>query len=145
MPRRIRLSCFTTGSSTLKTARFLNPAVFNWLKLQRQVRIEGKVEKVDDQVSVDYFKSRPRKSQIGAWVSHQSEVIPGREVLEADKKAIEEKYEGQEKLPRPEHWGGYVIVPSLIEFWQGRRSRLHDRLVYQLDENGAWKRERLAP
>lgn len=120
-------------------------AVFNWLKLQRQVRIEGKVEKVDDQVSVDYFKSRPRKSQIGAWVSNQSEVIPGREVLEAEQKAIEERYADEEKLPRPEHWGGYVIVPSLIEFWQGRRSRLHDRLVYQLDENGAWKRERLAP
>lgn len=120
-------------------------AVFNWLKLQQQVRIEGSVEKVADQVSEDYFKSRPRKSQIGAWVSHQSEVISSREVLEAEQKALEEKFAGQEKLPRPEHWGGYVIVPSLIEFWQGRRSRLHDRLVYQRDENGAWKRERLAP
>lgn len=120
-------------------------AVFNWLKLQRQVRIEGRVEKVEDQVSVDYFKSRPRKSQIGAWVSNQSEVISGREVLEAEQKAIEAKYADEENLPRPEHWGGYVIVPSLIEFWQGRRSRLHDRLVYRRDENGAWQRARLAP
>ncbi|MFT6483523.1 MAG: pyridoxamine 5'-phosphate oxidase [Neolewinella sp.] len=120
-------------------------AVFNWLKLQRQVRIEGSVEKVDDQVSVDYFKSRPRKSQIGAWVSNQSEVISGREVLEAEQKSIEAKYADDEKLPRPEHWGGYVIVPSLIEFWQGRRSRLHDRLLYQKDENGTWQRVRLAP
>nr|WP_222707036.1 pyridoxamine 5'-phosphate oxidase [Neolewinella aurantiaca] len=120
-------------------------AVFNWLKLQRQVRIEGRVEKVEEQVSIDYFESRPRKSQIGAWVSNQSEVIPGREVLEAAQQKIEDKYADEEKLPRPEHWGGYVIVPSLIEFWQGRRSRLHDRLVYDRNEDGTWTRVRLAP
>ena len=120
-------------------------AVFNWLKLQRQVRIEGRVEKVDDQVSTDYFKSRPRKSQVGAWVSNQSEVIPGREVLEKEQAEIEARFAGEENLPRPEHWGGYVIVPSLIEFWQGRRSRLHDRIVYRLNEDGSWQQDRLAP
>lgn len=120
-------------------------AVFNWLALQRQVRIEGQVEKAPPQMSTDYFHSRPKKSQIGAWVSPQSEEIPNRAFLEARQEEIETKYTNAKELPRPEHWGGYVIKPTLIEFWQGRSSRLHDRLAYQKNEEGNWDRVRLAP
>lgn len=119
-------------------------AVFNWLQLQRQVRIEGVVEQISAEQSTAYFQSRPKGSQMGAWASPQSQVIPNREVLEANKAKLEEQYADQEKLPRPEHWGGYIIKPRLIEFWQGRSSRLHDRLQYRL-QDGLWLRERLAP
>lgn len=120
--------------------------VFNWLALQRQVRIEGRVVRATPEVSTNYFQSRPRKSQIGAWVSPQSQEIPGREFLETRQEEIEGQYANTEALPRPDHWGGYVIIPTLIEFWQGRSSRLHDRLVYQREaEGGDWKRVRLAP
>jgi len=120
-------------------------AVFNWLGLQRQVRIEGSVEKAPSEMSTDYFHSRPKKSQIGAWVSPQSQEISGREFLETRQKEVEAEYANDEELPRPEHWGGYIIVPTLIEFWQGRSSRLHDRLVYEKNRKGDWKRTRLAP
>ena len=119
--------------------------VFNWLELERQVRIEGSVEKAPPEVSTAYFHSRPKKSQIGAWTSPQSDVIPDREFLEDRKTALEEKYASAEELPRPEHWGGFIVRPKLIEFWQGRSSRLHDRLAYSLSDDGAWKRVRLAP
>lgn len=121
--------------------------VFLWLELQRQVRVEGIVEKIAATASEAYFQSRPKGSQIGAVASPQSAVIPGREVLEEKVKTLEEKYADQEQLPCPEHWGGYIVKPSRIEFWKGRASRLHDRLVYtKLAGAGEeWKIERLAP
>ena len=119
-------------------------AVFNWLELERQVRIEGEVVRAPAELSTEYFHSRPKKSQIGAWTSPQSDVIPNREFLEQRKTELEEKYADAEEVPRPDHWGGFVIKPALIEFWQGRSSRLHDRLAYRLVD-GTWTRERLAP
>ncbi|MEM6769793.1 MAG: pyridoxamine 5'-phosphate oxidase, partial [Bacteroidota bacterium] len=119
--------------------------VFNWLELQRQVRIEGTIEKAPPEVSTAYFHSRPKKSQIGAWVSPQSQEIPDREFLENRQREVEAKYADAEQLPRPEHWGGFVLKPTLIEFWQGRSSRLHDRLVYRKLDGGSWERVRLAP
>lgn len=119
--------------------------VFNWLELQRQVRIEGRVERISPADSTAYYHTRPKGSQIGAWASPQSQIIPDRSVLENKKAALEKEYADAEQLPRPENWGGFIIKPELIEFWQGRSSRLHDRLQYELDESGAWNRVRLAP
>ena len=115
---------------------------FHWVELERVVRIEGRVEKVDAAESDAYFASRPLDSRIGAWASPQSEVIPSRSVLVANAA----KYGAQYLLnpPRPPHWGGYRLVPDRWEFWQGRRSRLHDRLQYRLEAH-QWIRERLAP
>jgi len=115
---------------------------FHWVELERVVRIEGRVEKVSDEESDAYFHSRPLDSRIGAWASPQSEVIPNRAVLVANAA----RYGAQFLLqpPRPPHWGGYRLVPDQWQFWQGRKSRLHDRLRYRLD-NGQWLRERLAP
>jgi len=108
------------------------------------VRIEGKVEKTSSQESDEYFASRPRGSQIGAWVSDQSEVIESRETIEQKTKIYVEKFEGN-VIPRPEHWGGYRVIPDYIEFWQGRPSRLHDRLVYEIGRDGNWLIGRLSP
>ena len=116
---------------------------FNWLDLQRQVRIEGLVKKTSAAQSDAYFQTRPLKSQIGALASPQSQVIPNRGFLEENFLKVESNTEGS--LERPAHWGGYVLEPTLIEFWQGRRSRLHDRIQYSKMENGDWKIERLAP
>jgi pyridoxamine 5'-phosphate oxidase len=115
---------------------------FHWVELERQVRIEGHVEKVDAKTSDDYFNSRPLKSRIGAIASAQSEKIESREALEKSFADAEAQY--GESPPRPAHWGGYVIVPEMVEFWQGRRSRLHDRLLFQRQFAG-WHVERLAP
>jgi pyridoxamine 5'-phosphate oxidase len=115
---------------------------FHWVELERQVRVEGHVEKVDTKVSDEYFNSRPVKSRIGAIASAQSEKVESREALEKSFADMEAKY--GENPPRPAHWGGYVIVPEMVEFWQGRRSRLHDRLVFQR-QFGGWHIERLAP
>jgi pyridoxamine 5'-phosphate oxidase len=117
---------------------------FFWAELERQVRIEGLIEKVSAEESDVYFHSRPRGSQIGAWVSNQSMVIEHREILEEREKHIIEKF-GDQPIPRPPHWGGYRLVPNYIEFWQGRPSRLHDRIAYTLLENEDWKIERLSP
>ncbi len=117
---------------------------FFWPELERQVRIQGSVSRVSKETSTEYFQSRPRESQIGAWVSPQSTPISSRKILEERKKAIEEKFKGLDKLPRPEQWGGYKVTPFLVEFWQGRPSRLHDRIVYVL-ENEEWVIRRLAP
>jgi pyridoxamine 5'-phosphate oxidase len=118
--------------------------VFWWAELERQVRIAGYVEKVSEQESDEYFQSRPFNSRLGAWASHQSEVIASREELEQRLQALQAKYENQD-IPRPAYWGGVRVIPTEIEFWQGRPSRLHDRLLYtRLDEH-SWKIERLSP
>ncbi len=117
---------------------------FFWPGLERQVRVEGRVEKAPEAMSTEYFQSRPRSSQIGAWASPQSQVIDNREVLEAREAEIADQFEAQNPLPRPAHWGGYLLRPHRIEFWQGRPSRLHDRIVYELTGT-TWQRSRLAP
>ncbi|HSV89430.1 MAG TPA: pyridoxamine 5'-phosphate oxidase [Bacteroidales bacterium] len=117
--------------------------VFMWLELQRQVRIEGRTVKVAETESDNYFASRPRASQIGAWTSPQSRAIPNRQYLEDKYLDIEKFYSGRE-IPRPDFWGGYRLVPEKIEFWQGREGRLHDRLLYLLSGHG-WTIKRLAP
>lgn len=118
-------------------------ALFFWGDLERQIRIEGLVEKVSAETSDAYFASRPRESQIGAWASEQSSEITSREELEARVKLFEAQFKDGE-VPRPPHWGGFLIKPFLFEFWQGRPSRLHDRIVYTLHQD-SWKRSRLAP
>ncbi len=119
--------------------------VFNWLELHRQVRIEGRAEPTDAEISTAYFQSRPKGSQIGAWASPQSSVIEDRDILEASTRNLEAQYAQVDALPRPPHWGGYIVRPVLIEFWQGRASRLHDRLQYTLQMDKTWLLERLAP
>ncbi len=117
---------------------------FFWPGLERQVRVEGRVEKAPEKMSTEYFQSRPRSSQLGAWASPQSQVIDSRAALEAREQDVEAEFSGQDPLPRPPHWGGYILRPHRLEFWQGRPSRLHDRLVYDLVD-GAWNISRLAP
>ncbi len=124
-----------------------NPRVclnFYWWELSRQVRIDGIAERVSDEQATSYFQSRPRESQIGAWASPQSSPIGSRQVLEERVKQLEEKFKGQDVIPKPKQWGGYAISPMSLEFWQGRPSRLHDRLIYFLDDK-QWKVRRLAP
>ncbi|HUO57990.1 MAG TPA: pyridoxamine 5'-phosphate oxidase [bacterium] len=124
-----------------------NPAaclLFFWPELGRQIRIEGRAQKVTSKESDDYFKTRPLGSQLSAWASHQSQVVPNREVLEKKMRELGKKYHHR-PVPRPPHWGGYRVLPSAIEFWSGRRNRLHDRLVYRRKGPGGWKRERLSP
>ncbi len=118
--------------------------VFLWDKLERQIRIEGKVVKLDLEESEAYFHSRPKASQLGAWASDQSRVIPNREVLEQRLEDLKTQYK-DETVPIPEHWGGFRVIPDRIEFWQGRPSRLHDRLIYDLQDDGSWQVQRLSP
>ncbi|MEP7170766.1 MAG: pyridoxamine 5'-phosphate oxidase [Bacteroidota bacterium] len=117
---------------------------FFWAELEKQVRIEGEAVKVSKAISDAYFKSRPRESQIGAWASPQSSSLKSREELEKMVENLTEKYNGK-TIPRPPHWGGFCIVPDKIEFWQGRTSRLHDRIVYEKIKGNQWKISRLAP
>jgi pyridoxamine 5'-phosphate oxidase len=117
---------------------------FFWPELERQVRVMGTVEKISENQSDEYFLSRPRGSQIGAWASPQSHKINSREVLEERLKEMQLRFD-KEPLVRPPHWGGYRVLPHKIEFWQGRPSRLHDRILYEKNEAGAWTISRLAP
>ncbi len=118
--------------------------LFPWLDLDRQVKIEGTIEKISSKESLKYFLSRPKGSQIGAWVSHQSEIISSRSILEAKFNEIKNKFVKGE-IPFPSFWGGYILRPKKIEFWQAGTDRLHDRFVYTLDDKSNWKIERLAP
>lgn len=119
--------------------------LFVWLNLHRQVRINGTVEKLSSEKSKDYFSKRPRGSQLGAWASPQSQVVPNREFLEEKLNEAINHFESKENIDKPPHWGGYIAKPISIEFWQGRDNRLHDRLLYTQSENMDWKIERLAP
>ena len=118
--------------------------VFFWKELERQVRITGLVEKVNDTESDEYYNSRPQDSRIGAWASPQSQVISSREWLEQNQEKTADQF-SEKEIKRPPYWGGYRVKPVTIEFWQGRPGRLHDRIQYTLEETGNWKMERLAP
>ncbi|TDB66945.1 pyridoxamine 5'-phosphate oxidase [Arundinibacter roseus] len=139
---------YTNYSSKKGTDLALNPwaaLTFFWVELERQIRIEGYAERVSEQDSDDYFAVRPRGSQIGAWVSEQSAGLASRTVLEEKQNFYEEKFAGIQ-VPRPPHWGGYRVIPTTIEFWQGRPSRLHDRIQYVWDAaSETWTSGRLSP
>jgi len=138
---------YTNYQSEKGKAIAANPSVclsFFWPNMERQVIIKGTAEKIADNLSDGYFESRPHGSQLGAIVSDQSEVVPSREYLEGKLQELEKKYDGAE-VPRPEYWGGYLVRPISMEFWQGRPNRLHDRIRYSLQEDFDWKIERLAP
>ena len=117
---------------------------FYWIELDRQIRISGRAERTSREESERYFRSRPIGSQLGAWASRQSEVLDGRRVLDARMAEMTERY-GDKPIPLPPHWGGYRVIPDVIEFWQGRPNRLHDRFRYRLQSDGSWLIERLAP
>ncbi|SDX47903.1 Pyridoxamine 5'-phosphate oxidase [Lutibacter oricola] len=138
---------YTNYNSEKGKAIEKNPNVclsFFWHNIERQVIIKGKAEKISKNLSDGYFESRPDGSKLGAWASDQSEIVPSRNFLDKKLKDFEENYKGQE-IPRPPHWGGYIVKPQSIEFWQGRPNRMHDRLIYTLQEDFDWKIDRLAP
>ncbi|GAB3326029.1 pyridoxamine 5'-phosphate oxidase [Larkinella ripae] len=139
-------SFFTNYQSRKGTELAAHPLAaltFFYPELERQIRLEGTIQKLSAEESDRYFQSRPRGSQIGAWVSHQSEVVENRAVLENRQRQLEQQFENQ-AVPRPPHWGGFLLLPDRIEFWQGRPSRLHDRVLYR-KENDAWVIDRLSP
>jgi len=138
---------FTNYESDKSRQMSATPAaagVFSWLALHRQVRFRGAVERVSSAESDGYFASRPRASQLGAWASPQSQVLVDRAELEARLAEVMTRF-GDADIPRPPHWGGWRLVPDIVEFWQGRPSRLHDRLRYRRQPDGVWVIERLAP
>ncbi len=118
---------------------------FYWAELERQVRVEGRVERVSREQSVAYFHTRPRGHQLGAWASRQSQIVPNREALESKLGELEAEYMHGEEIPTPEFWGGYCVAPEAIEFWQGRPNRLHDRLRYRRKGEYGWLVDRLSP
>ena len=138
---------FYTNYTSRKSREIIdNPLValnFFWDALERQVRVEGKIKKIDSKISDEYFASRARLSQLGAHASNQSEVIENYDVITNKLKELEKKFEGEE-IPRPEHWGGFIIVPDSIEFWQGHQGRIHDRLKFRRADQ-KWKLDRLSP
>ncbi len=139
---------FTNYQSDKARELEINPRAalaFYWMQLERQVRIAGRVEKTSREESEKYFQSRPRGSQLGAWVSHQSEVIDARRILDARLAEMTERFANQNMIDLPPHWGGYRLLPDQLEFWQGRANRLHDRFRYTLQSDGSWKLDRLAP
>lgn len=119
-------------------------ALFSWLELERQVKIEGVVEKISKAQSLKYFLSRPKGSQLGAWVSNQSQIISSRKLLEQKFEELKQKFKNKE-IPIPSFWGGYIIKPTKIEFWQGGDNRLHDRFLYELQNDNTWTIQRLSP
>ncbi len=138
---------YTNYTSRKGTEILSNPnaaAVFFWSKLDRQIRIEGVIEKVSDEESDKYFQSRPRENQIAAWASSQSQIIASREKLDNIFKEFAKEFEGK-PVPRPDNWGGFKLKPESFEFWQGRESRMHDRILYTLTEDNGWQISRLAP
>lgn len=141
------LSFFTNYESRKGVEMINNPHVsvlFFWPELQRQIRIEGEVEKLPAADSDEYFASRPRNSQIGAIASAQSQVIIDRSILENQVSSLEEKYKDEQHIPRPNFWGGFLLKPYRYEYWQGRSSRLHDRIIYEIDKSN-WIIKRIAP
>jgi pyridoxamine 5'-phosphate oxidase len=138
---------YTNYDSEKGKAIMKNPKVclsFFWQNMERQVIIKGNTEKVTEEMATQYFNSRPVGSQLGAVVSHQSEIIPNRNFLEENLKKLEQEFENK-LIPKPEFWGGYIVKPISVEFWQGRPNRLHDRIRYELQEKSNWKMDRLSP
>lgn len=140
---------FYTNYNSQKGKEILNNSavslLFLWIEIDRQIRINGRAEKLSSKLSDDYFSTRPRESQLGTWCSAQSEVISGREELMEKYSAYEEKFKGVE-IPRPENWGGFIVRPEIFEFWQGRPNRLHDRIIYTKDATAnTWLTKRLSP
>lgn len=119
--------------------------VFYWEELERQVRVEGIAEKVSQEQSEEYFRTRPKGSRLGAWASRQGQVLPNREIIEDRLAELAKQYEASEDIPLPDYWGGFRVKPEIIEFWQGRPNRLHDRLCYRRESSGAWTISRLSP
>ncbi|MGC5017024.1 pyridoxamine 5'-phosphate oxidase [Micromonospora sp. DT47] len=139
---------YTNHGSRKGTEALANPyasLVFPWFPVQRQVVVAGRVEQVARAETEAYFASRPRGSQLGAWASTQSRVIPGRAALDEAYRAVAERFADVAQIPAPPHWGGFRVRPESVEFWQGRASRLHDRLRFRRTDGGAWTVERLAP
>jgi pyridoxamine 5'-phosphate oxidase len=138
---------YTNYESQKAMAMLENPKVclsFHWSRTERQIIINGEVEKLAENLSDGYFESRPRGSQLGAWASEQSKTITSREMMDRKLAEFEKQFEGKE-IPRPIHWGGYLVKPTRIEFWQGRPNRMHDRIRYTLQPDYNWKIERIQP